>query len=47
MNEAFSGPDLEEEFSALKDKSIEEELNIDAKKRKILSEGGVRLHELL
>ena len=36
---AFSGPDLEEEYSKMKDKAVEEELGIDAKKAKILSQG--------
>jgi U3 small nucleolar RNA-associated protein 14 len=36
---AFSGPDYEADFEVLKEKIIDEELNISDKKRKILSEG--------
>ncbi len=39
VNLAFSGPDLEADFESLKEKIIDEELNISEKKRKILSEG--------
>ena len=39
VNLAFAGPDLEAEFETLKDKTIDEELNISDKKRKILTEG--------
>jgi len=38
VQEAFAGPDYEEEFNALKEKAVDEELNIVDKKRKILSE---------
>lgn len=39
VNLAFAGPDYEADFEALKDKIIDEELNISDKKRKILSDG--------
>jgi U3 small nucleolar RNA-associated protein 14 len=36
---AFAGPDLEEDFAAYKKQTIDDELGIDEKKNKILSEG--------
>lgn len=39
VNIAFAGPDYEADFEVLKDKIIDEELNISDKKRKILSDG--------
>jgi U3 small nucleolar RNA-associated protein 14 len=39
VNLAFAGPDYEADFEALKEKIIDEELNISDKKRKILSDG--------
>jgi U3 small nucleolar RNA-associated protein 14 len=39
VNLAFAGPDYEADFEALKEKIIDEELDISDKKRKILSDG--------
>lgn len=39
VRSAFSGPDLEEEFRSFKNSAIEEELEIDTKKMKILKDG--------
>jgi U3 small nucleolar RNA-associated protein 14 len=36
---AFAGPNLEEEFTALKNQSIDEELGFDAKRKDVLSKG--------
>ena len=39
MQQAFAGPDLEAEFLEMKDRAIDDELNISDKKRKIMTEG--------
>jgi DNA polymerase zeta/U3 small nucleolar RNA-associated protein 14 len=39
VREAFAGPDLEAEFAAMKRETVDNELDIDVKKQKILSQG--------
>lgn len=39
VREAFAGPDLEAEFAAMKREAVDNELDIDLKKQKILSQG--------
>ena len=39
MKQAFAGPDLEAEFLELKERAVDDELDISNKKRKIMSEG--------
>lgn len=36
---AFAGPDLEMDFEGLKDHAVDEELGINVKRNKILSQG--------
>jgi U3 small nucleolar RNA-associated protein 14 len=43
VKQAFAGPDLEAEFHDLKDKAIDEEMDMTAKKRKIMTEGDKQL----
>ena len=39
MQMAFAGPDLEQDFEKLKDHAVDEELGINVKRNKILSQG--------
>lgn len=41
VNLAFAGPDLEAEFEAFKKQEIDDELGIDAKRKKIISQGNL------
>ena len=41
MQIAFAGPDLEDDFAKMKGAAIDEELGIDEKRNKILSDGKI------
>jgi hypothetical protein len=41
VSQAFSAPNFEEEFKQIKRAAVDDELEIDDKKRKIIGEGNV------